>query len=105
MNLLFLFITNQLPGGEKPVKDIVTQFFAFVYSIAHYIGLGIVEVIKLILPMLENLDALVDPIGFLAILTIFIVIVSVARKIAWIIVIVGWVLILLRMVLMILNIG
>lgn len=88
MNLFFLFIANQI-ASDKPTKDILTQLFAFIYSIAHYIGLGIVKLIQYILPMLKELEILADPIGFLAILTLFVVLVSTARKIDWIIVIVG----------------
>lgn len=99
--LLFLYQTNK----EEVAKDILTQVFAFIYSIAHYIGLGIVKLIQYILPMLKELETLADPIGFLAILTIFIIVVSIARKIAWIIVIIGWILILLRIILMIIGIG
>ena len=89
----------------SPQKDILTQLFAFIYSIAHYIGLGIVKLIQYILPMLKEIETLADPIGFLTILTLFIIIVSVARKIAWIVIIVGWILIIIRIVLMILGIG
>lgn len=101
---LFFFLIHQIDKKDV-AKDILTQVFAFLYSIAHYLGLGIVKLIQYILPMLKELDTLVDPIGFLAILTIFIIVVSIARKIAWIIVIVGWVLILLRIILMIVGIG
>lgn len=96
-------IINQVQS--KASKDLLTQLFAFIYSLAHYIGLGIVKLIQYILPMLKELETLADPIGFLTILTLFIVIVSIAKKIAWIIVIVGWILIIIRILLMILGVG
>jgi flagellar biosynthesis protein FliP len=48
---------------------------------------------------------LVDPIGFLGILTIFVVLVSVARKVAVVVLVAGWALILVRIVLMAFKVG
>jgi hypothetical protein len=48
---------------------------------------------------------LVDPIGFLGILTIFVVLVSVARKVAVVVLAAGWALILVRIVLMAFKVG
>jgi hypothetical protein len=41
---------------------------------------------------------LADPIGFLVLLTVFVVLAQAARKIAWYILIVGWVLIVIRLI-------
>lgn len=46
---------------------------------------------------------LVDPIGLLAILTIFLAIASIAKRLVWIVVIAGWVLILIRLALVIVQ--
>ena len=97
------FLITQVPKSSEGSKSLLDQLLPFIYSIAHYIGLGIVTAIKTILPMLKNLDTLTDPIGFLAILSLFIILVSTARKIAWIIVLVGWVLIAIRIILMLLG--
>ncbi len=105
MNIIEFFVFNQAQEIKKPVQDLLTQILAFIYSIAHYIGLAVVKLIQFILPMLKELEILADPIGYLAILTIFLVLVSIARKIAWIIVIVGWILIIIRIILMILGVG
>ena len=79
------------------------DLLAFLYSLGHLIGQGIVELIHKIIPSLPFPTELVDPIGILALLTIFLVLVSLARKLAWILVIVGWVLIVVRIVLVIVN--
>jgi len=94
----------QTSNPSHPAKDILDQFLMFIYSIAHYIGLGIVKVINLILPMLEDLETLVDPIGFLALITIFIILVTVVRKVAWVIIITGWLLLGVRISLMLLGV-
>jgi hypothetical protein len=49
-------------------KDLLTQMMGFVYSAAHYLGVGIVAVVQRILPSAKSLEMLVDPIGFLGIL-------------------------------------
>lgn len=86
-------------------KDLLTQLMGFLYSAAHYLGVGIVAVVQRILPSAKNLEALADPIGFLGILSIFVVLVSVARKVAIIVLAAGWALILVRVVLMAFKVG
>jgi hypothetical protein len=88
---------------NKP--DLLTQLLAFLSSIAHYVGLGVIKAIQSILPSVKDLDKLADPIGYLVILTIFVVLASVARKVALVILLVGWGLILVRIVLMAFRIG
>jgi hypothetical protein len=80
--------------------DLLTQIMAFLSTIAGYIGLGIVKVVEKILPSAGDLSVLKEPIGYLAILTLFVILTSAARKIAVIILIAGWALILIRLVLM-----
>lgn len=81
-------------------QDILTQIMGFVYSAAHYLGAGIVALIQKILPMAKDLETVADPIGYLGILTIFVVITATVKKVALIILLVGWVLILVRVILM-----
>jgi hypothetical protein len=81
-------------------QDVLTQIMAFAYSAAHYLGTWIVALIQKILPMAKQLASLADPIGYLAILTIVVVITITVKKVAVIILIAGWGLIVLRIVLM-----
>jgi hypothetical protein len=85
-------------------QDILTQIMAFAYSIAHYLGTWIVALVQTILPMAKELATLADPIGYLAILSIFVIITTTAKKVAIVIVLVGWVLIIVRIVLMTLGV-
>jgi hypothetical protein len=85
--------------------DILTQIFGFLSTIARYIGLGIVQLVQRILPSVTSLSTLAEPIGYLALFTIFVVLTGVARKVALIIVLVGWALILIRVLLMAFRIG
>jgi hypothetical protein len=65
------------------------QLLAFIYTIAHWAGgliVGLVENI-ISLPTPANL---VDPIGYLALLTVFLIVAEVAKKVVWGIVVVGW---------------
>lgn len=81
-------------------QDTLTQIMAFAHSIAHYLGTWIVALVQTILPMTKELSTLADPIGYLAILSIFVIVVVTAKKVAFVIILVGWVLIILRIVLM-----
>ncbi len=85
--------------------DILTQIFAFLYSIARYLGIGVIRVIKYILPSVQNLDALAEPVGFMALLSVFVILTSTVRKVALVILIAGWALIFVRLLLMAFKIG
>jgi hypothetical protein len=84
--------------------DILTQIMAFAYSIAHYLGIGIVALVQQILPMAKQLSTLADPIGYLTILSIFVIITVITKRVAIVILLVGWVLIIVRIVLMALGV-
>jgi hypothetical protein len=98
-----LMQTVQSEGGFKDV--LFNQIFTFLYTIAHQLGMLVVHAIQSIFPGIEVPLNLADPIGFLVILTLFIVIVQVAKKVAWIIVIVGWILIVVRIAMVLLRLG
>jgi hypothetical protein len=72
------------------------QTLAFIYKLAHFLGQLLVGLIRPALAPNEIPQQLVDPIGFLALLTLFLALAEVARRLAWIIVLVGWILIVTR---------
>lgn len=87
---------------DKISKDFVSLILESFYTIAHWLGERIVWLVGTVVPRVsESLLPVVDPIGVLAILTLFILLAQVARKIAWIVVSVGWILILIRVILII----
>ena len=75
----------------------------FLYTIAQTLGKVIVAGIQRILPQAQIPNDLVDPIGFMAALTLFAILAGVARRIAWIVVAVGWVFIAVRIVLILVG--
>ena len=85
--------------------DLLTLIFGFLSTTARWVGLGIVQLVQYILPSVKELSTLAEPIGFLSLLTVFVILTSAARKVALIILIVGWVLILIRLLLMAFRIG
>jgi len=91
------------PNGLSSGRDILDQILAFIYSLGHLIGEGIVRLVTAILPSLAFPTDLVDPIGLLAILTIFLAVAAIAKKLVWIVLIIGWVLILVRLILVIVQ--
>ncbi len=91
------------PNSLSSGRDILDQILAFIYSLGHLIGEGIVRLVTTILPALEFPTDLVDPIGLLAILTIFLAVAAIAKKLVWIVLIIGWVLILVRLILVIVQ--
>ena len=84
---------------DIPWKEILSGVLTFLYSIAHYVGMLVVYLLGRVLPTAKVPGDLVDPIGYLALLTAFIILVQVAKKIAWIVIVIGWALILVRIVL------
>ncbi|MDR7482140.1 MAG: hypothetical protein QN183_14305 [Armatimonadota bacterium] len=79
--------------------DTPGQVLQFIYVLAHALGQAIVRGIQTIVPQTPVPSDLVDPIGFLAVLTLFVLLAGVARRIAWIVLVVGWFLIALRIAL------
>jgi hypothetical protein len=101
MNALFAQGTPEM----KPLNEILHKILTFIYFLAHQIGLGIIKVVQPMFPRGSYPDSLVDPLGFLIILTLFMFLVGVAKKVAWIIVCVGWILLLIRILMIIFKLG
>ncbi len=83
-------------------EDMLTTVFAFIYTIGHWIGEKIVWIIQSISGVAIP-TTIIDAIGLLVILTIFLAIAEVAKKAIWIIVAVGWVLIILRIAILMIG--
>jgi len=94
-------------AGLKPLSEILHSILTFIYFLAHQIGLGIIKAVQSIIPSIVFPSNLADPLGFLVILTLFMVLVSVkfGKKIAWIIICAGWILLLIRIFMVIFKIG
>lgn len=83
-------------------EDILTNVLAFIYTIGHWIGEKIVGLIQSVAGIIIP-QAIVDAIGMLVILTIFLAIAEVAKKAIWIVVAVGWALIIVRIVILMIG--
>ena len=103
MNTLFILETT----SSKPLNVILHNILTFIYFIAHQIGLGIIKAVHAVFPGILFPDSIVDPLGYLIILTLFMFLVSVelGKKIAWIIVCAGWILLLIRIFMIIFKLG
>ena len=73
-----------------PIKEFVSEMLVFVYSIAHYVGALVIYVFGLVVPQYNLHKDLADPIGFLAVLTGFLILYRIAQKVAWGVLLVGW---------------
>lgn len=82
--------------------DMLTSILAFIYTIGHWIGEKIVGLIQTISGILIP-QSIVDAIGMLVILTIFLGIAEVAKKAIWIVVAIGWVLIIIRILMLMIG--
>ena len=85
--------------------DLLTQLLGFLYSIARYLGLGMVALIKYMLPSVAGLEVLAEPLGFMTLITLFVILTSTVRKVSIIILIAGWSLLVIRLLLMAFRIG
>jgi hypothetical protein len=103
MNSLFVQETT----SPNAVSTILHEILTFVYFLAHQIGAAIIRLIQSLFPRVVFPESIIDPLGFLIILTLFmfLVSVSVAKKIAWIIVGVAWILLLMRILMIIFKLG
>ena len=105
MNTLFVLASTN--PKTMSVSEILHNILTFIYFLAHQIGLGIIKAIHSIFPRIDFPSGMVDPLGFLIILTIFMFLVGldVGRKIAWIVVCAAWILLVIRILLIIFKIG
>ncbi len=92
-------------GVAPAAPDLLTQILGFLYSGARYVGLGVMQAVHYLLPSVKNLDALAEPVGFLALLTIFVILTSTVRRVALVVLAAGWALIFIRLLLMAFRIG
>jgi hypothetical protein len=83
--------------------EVLTKILQFLHTIASWIGGLIATVIHSILPSVTVPNDLVEAIGLMAILTIFLLIMQIAKKLTWIVVVVGWVLIVARIVMIMIK--
>lgn len=104
--LVFTFVGQPLLAanaeGENAVKDIiegpVNDVLTYLYTIAAWTGDKIRVSINTILPEKAHLpDGLSDPLGILVLLTAFMAVAEVAKRVTWFLVVAGWVLIFIRM--------
>ncbi len=82
--------------------DILNNMLTFIYTIGHWLGEKIVGLIQSISGVVIP-ATVVDAIGLLVILTIFLAIAEVAKKAIWVIVAVGWVLIIVRIAMLMIG--
>jgi len=90
-------------GQETTAKEVGDQLLSFVQSTAELIGEGLVRLVNLVLPEHREIGSdLVQPLGYLGLITVLLLlfgILEAARKVIWIVVAVGWVLLVVRIVL------
>jgi len=101
MNLLLI----QEATNPNSLSALLHKILTFLYFIAHQAGLVIIKLIQYIVPSAKFPESVIDALGLLIILTLFMFLVSVAKKIAWVIVCVGWVLLLIRILIIMFNLG
>lgn len=96
-------VPGMLPSPPPtPPEGWLDQFLAFIYTLAHWVGGVIVGLVEDIVP-LQTPAQLVDPIGYLTLLTVLLLVSEIAKKLVWGVVVVGWVLIGIRIGLEILE--
>lgn len=103
MNTLFVVETADF----KPLNEILHHILTFIYFIAHQTGVWVIKLVQSIFPRVVFLESVVDPLGFLVILTVFMLLVGmeVTRKIVWIVVCAAWILLIIRILMIVLKIG
>lgn len=91
-------------GNESAWQALLT----FIESAARLFGQALVRLVNLLLPGSVQLgEEMIGPLGYLALLTLVLVIfdlVASARRVIWILVGVGWILLILRIVLLALGV-
>jgi hypothetical protein len=102
--------TAAIGQGAEPTgirsQSAVEQILTYIDSAATYLGQGVLYILNLITNDRVSSD-LEKPIGYLALITLILLLFGIldfARKIIWIAIIVGWVLLIVRIILDALNV-
>ncbi len=88
---------------EDYLKNLFTPALQFAYTVSHWMGEQIVGMIWMLFPGATLLDQIIDPVGVLAILTVLLLVVQVARRMAWVVVAAGWLLISVRVAILLFD--
>ena len=91
--------------NPNSLSALLHKILTFLYFIAHQAGLLIIRLIQYIVPRAKFPESVIDALGLLIILTLFMFLVTIAKKIAWVIVCIGWVLLLIRILIIMFNLG
>lgn len=91
------------PQITPDYQDTFSKVLEFLYTAAHWIGEVITNVVQSIVPAVVIPSSLVDAIGLLGLLTGFLAIAEIAKRLVWIVVIVGWALIVIRIVMVVVQ--
>jgi predicted NBD/HSP70 family sugar kinase len=95
-------VSDQVRDATAPALD---QALTYIDSAAKYLGQGVLYLLNLITDNRVSSD-LEKPIGYLALITVILILfglLDVARRIIWIGIVVGWVLLIVRVILDALN--
>jgi len=87
------------------LSAVLHKILTFIYFIAHQAGLGIIKLLQTLVPSAKFPESVIDALGLLIVLTLFMFLVSVAKKVAWVIVCLGWILLLIRILIIIFKLG
>ena len=90
---------------QEAASSALDQALTFIDSSANYLGQGVLYILNLVTGDRVSQD-LQKPIGYLALITLILILfglLDVARRIIWIGIIVGWVLLIVRIILDALN--
>ena len=83
-------------------ENVLESILTFIYTVGHWIGQKIVEILPYLSGMRFGQD-IVDAIGMLVILTIFLAIAEFAKKAIWVIVVIGWIFIIIRILMLLIG--
>lgn len=100
---LSLNLWLQEPASEgSRLRELFDQALTFLYTMAHWAGQLVAQLIALIVNYELPAD-LIDPIGFLILLTLVLAVAEVAKRLAWLVVVAGWALIVIRIAIEVLG--
>ncbi len=81
--------------------DVIDWVLIYIYSLAHILGKFFLDILNMIFNFTPFPIQLIDPIGFLIILTVFAMVVLLSRKVAKWILIISWIFIFFKITLII----
>jgi len=90
-------------NNKMSIPDIIDTILSTVTNAVNWSGAAILNILQSIFPDVHLPEYLVEPLGYLVVLSILVLFIQTLRRIVWMLVVAGWLLMLIRIFSIVFN--